>query len=131
MQDPLVNKAICLRDTKQKLKELAHTYASGANLSGQQVMLPLHEACVTCVEMGAIYLDMHHGQEGKQTHQIFDSLVDLEVIDRSLSKRLLSLISFGKMVQHAHHIKGKSCKVHLREKQLDDMQTFTENLLLA
>lgn len=131
MQDLLIDKAIILRDTTQRLKQLAQPYASGISLSNKNVMVPLHDACTTCVEMGAIYLNTHHDQARKQTHQIFDALVDLDVIDRSLSKRLLSLISFGKLVQHAHNIKGKKCNVHLQEKHLNDMQTFTENLLLA
>ncbi len=131
MQNLLIDKAVSLRDTTQKLKDLAQLYAHRISMSDPKVMLPLHDACATCVEMGAIYLDACHDQAGKQTHQIFDTLVGLEVIDRSLSRRLLSLISFGKLVQHAQRIKGKKCNVHLQEKHLDDMQTFTENLLMA
>lgn len=131
MRDPLVEKAINLRDTIYTLKNLAQPYAFQLPVSEQEVMHTLQHACATCVEMGAIFLDTHRYEKGAQTHQIFDNLVDLNVIDRSLSRRLLSLICFGKLVQHAQQLKGKTCKVNLREKHLEDMHTFTQNLLLA
>ena len=131
MQDPLVEKAIKLRDTLHTLRKLAQPYAFQLPVSEQKVMLHLQNACATCVEMGAIFLDSSLSKEEKETYQIFDTLVDMNVIDRSLSRRLLSLICFGKLVQHAQQLKGKTCKVNLREKHLEDMRTFTQNLLLA
>ena len=131
MTDLLIDKAISLRGYLNQINLKADQNSNNVTLATTSVMNPLEKACRTCVEMGENFLVEHNLNAGKETHQIFDKLVEEKVIESSLSRRLLSLISYGKLLSQASRIKGKNCQVKLNQRHLEDMHTFTQNLLLS
>lgn len=131
MYDPLIDKAINLREQLHIISDLTEQQQESLRLSDKQVMLSLEKACKTCVEMGEYFLQQQNWNGSQSTYHIFQRLVEENVIEPDLSKRMLSLISFGKLIGQASRIKGKNCLVRLNKRQLEDMHVFTQNLLLS
>jgi uncharacterized protein YutE (UPF0331/DUF86 family) len=131
LHDPLINKAVLLRESAKRLNISTEHSADGFYLSDKPVAIELESACRTCEEMGRYFINENHWGNSKNTLDIFQKLVDHHVIDAKLSKRMLSLISFGKLLRHASELKGKNCRIVLRSQQIKDFHVFTQNLLLS
>lgn len=128
--DLLTEKAILLRDTLSALehsleKQEAPTFADRPLL--QQV----EEACKMCVALGGQWMEEHHQTSTKNEFILFQKLVENQVIDRALGKRLLSFMAFGKLIRKASLIKGKNIHLKLTSRHLQDFHTFTQKVLLA
>ena len=131
MPDTLFRKAIELRTHLRKIEQLSDKPIQSLYLSDEEVMAQLESACNTCIEMGKCYMKQQNWLVPELVPQVFDKLVDHQVIESSLSRRLLSMISFGRLLSHASQLKGKCCRVNLKSSQIEDMHLFTQKLLLS
>lgn len=131
MSDPLIDKAIALRTQLHLIESQDNLLYDEIKFSEKALMASLEKACHICVDMGIYFLKQRNWTSSDETHAVFDTLVQKRIIDKSLSRRLLSLISYGKMLTHATQLKGRHFYVRLRPRQIKDLHTFTQNLLLS
>ncbi|WPP49564.1 hypothetical protein [Catalinimonas niigatensis] len=129
--DLLVEKAITLRDTLAKLEYELKASQYEPTLKNTYLLQQLDYACKTCVALGYQWVLAHDVLSNKNELAIFQKLVETKVIDIALSKRLLSLIAFRKLIREASLIKGKNIYLKITSRHLEDFHTFTQNVLLA
>ncbi|MEK6476890.1 hypothetical protein WJR50_05120 [Catalinimonas sp. 4WD22] len=131
-EDLLTKKAIILRDTIVKLELQLAQQNYSPTFADQYLLQLLDKACKACLALGNQFISLQT-QEESRNHPpyVFQKLVESKIIDQALSRRLLSLIAFRKLIIQAALIKGKHIHLKLTPTHLQDFHTFTQKLLLA
>jgi uncharacterized protein YutE (UPF0331/DUF86 family) len=127
-QDLLARNAILIRD---HLCVISQSAEAREPLSLKEVAPVMERTCRACVEMGNYFVKSRGLGGFANVPEMFDKLVEHEVIDASLRRRLLSLICFSKLLK-LRKSRGKySLRIHLRPGHIRDFHTFSQQLLLA
>lgn len=127
-EDVLVNKAVLI---KNSLRQLPENNEGELTATSFEDIWPLQFACEACIDMGIFFIESRNLGKTRHVPDIFEKLVEHKVIELSLSRRLLSMISFGKMLRQSGRFRGKKCCIYLKKKQVEDLHTFVQQLLLA
>lgn len=131
-EDLLTKKAIILRDVIVRLEQTLAQKNNSPTLADQYLLLLLDKACTACLALGNQFISLQTKEEIKNhPPYVFQKLVESKIIDQALSRRLLSLIAFRKLIMQAALIKGKHIHLKLKPTHLQDFHTFTQKLLLA
>lgn len=130
-QDLLVEKAIILRDAISRLEYCLEENHMPPTFADKDVLQQLDFACKACVSLGFQCINTHLSQTSGNVATLFQKLVESEVIDHALSKRLLSLMAFQKLIRQANLIKGKNIHLKITPRHLEDFHSFTHHILLA
>lgn len=128
--DLLVEKAILLRDILSKLEYCLEEQTT-LTVADNYFMQQMDHACKACIALGYQWITTHDSLASKNEFAVFQKLVETNVIDRTLSKRLLSFMAFRKLFCEASLVKGKNIHLKLTSRHLQDFHTFTQNILLA
>ncbi|MDF9795951.1 uncharacterized protein YutE (UPF0331/DUF86 family) [Catalinimonas alkaloidigena] len=131
-EDLLTKRAIILRDTIVKLEQRLAQKNYSPTFADHYLLQLLDKACKACLALGNQFVSLQTQEETKNhPPYIFEKLVENKIIDQALSKRLLSLIAFRKLILQAALLKGKHVHLKLTPTHLQDFHTFTQKLLLA
>ncbi|WKN31617.1 hypothetical protein PZB74_21975 [Porifericola rhodea] len=126
--DLLTEEAINLREILYEMESRLEAEDYAPTFANQYLLKLIDQACKACVALGETFIGK---PKQAQDFLVFQQLVELQVIDAALSKRLLSMIAFRKLSQQAARIQGKNIKLRFTPRHLEDFRTFTQNLLLA
>lgn len=130
--DLLTKKAIILRDIIVKLEQRLAQKNYSPTFADQYLLQLLDKACKACLALGYQFISLQTREEIRNhPPYVFQKLVDSKIIDQALSRRILSLIAFRKLIVQAAILKGKHIHLKLTPTQLQDFHTFTQKLLLA